>query len=626
MSERIVIDPVTRIEGHAKITIHLDDQGAVKDARFHVTEFRGFEKFCEGRSFREMPVITARICGICPISHLMASAKATDNLLAVEIPETAKKLRKLVNLGQLVQSHALSFFHLSSPDFLLSYDAEPSRRNILALAETHPQIALDGIRLRKWGQEIIETVAGKRIHPAWAVPGGVARPLSEEGRQKIMDGYAEALAIAQRTLAAWKRVLDAHQEEARTFGNFPSLFMGMVDEEGALDHTYGKLRFVDEGGEIVADQIDPVDYDKWIGEAVEPDSYLKSPYFLKQGYPNGMYRVGPLARLNVAKRCGTPLADTELAEFRQLGRGAVLSSFHYHYARLIENPLRRGDDRRAARRLGHPLHRRVRAGHAQPDPRRGGQRGAARHPLPRLRGAAGRPPHPRQPGDRHRPEQPGHEQDGGPDRPPLRGRPQAQGGHAQPRRGRDPLLRPLPLLLDARGRQDADAGGAGLAGRRAARPRRAVGARMALLALALGTPLRGDDGAGAAMARGLAALLPGLEVIETSELLPEHAEAVAQADGVLFLDASISGAPGEVQATRLAPRVARAAILHALMPEEILGLAQSLYGCAPPAGMVTIAGREFGFGEALSAEVEAALPAAREQARALADGFGQVGR
>ncbi len=336
MSERIVIDPVTRIEGHAKITIQLDDAGGVKDARFHVIEFRGFEKFCEGRSFREMPVITARICGICPVSHLLASAKATDALLAVEIPETARKLRKLVNLGQLVQSHALSFFHLSSPDFLLGYDAEPERRNVLALAETHPEVARDGIRLRKWGQEVIETVAGKRIHPAWATPGGVARPLTEDGRTRIRAGLDEALEIAQRTLAWWKRVLDEHQEEARTFGSFPTLFMGMVDEDGLLDHTDGKLRFVSETGEILQDQLDPADYEKWIGEAVEPDSYLKSPFYRPLGHPAGMYRVGPLARLNVATRCGTARADEELAEFRQLGRGAVLSSFHYHYARLVE--------------------------------------------------------------------------------------------------------------------------------------------------------------------------------------------------------------------------------------------------------------------------------------------------
>jgi NAD-reducing hydrogenase large subunit len=336
MSQRIVIDPVTRIEGHAKITIHLSDDGEVEDARFHVTEFRGFEKFCEGRSFREMPVITPRICGICPVSHLLASAKATDAILAVEVPPTAKRLRQIMNLAQLVQSHALSFFHLSSPDFLLGFDSPPERRNLFGLAGAHPEVARDGVRLRKWGQEVIETLGGKRIHPHWAVPGGVAAPLTAAGREKILAGLPEALEIAERALAFWKRTLDERQEEARVFGNFPSLFMGMVTEDGGLELTYGKLRFVDEKGEIVQDQIDPADYRQWIGEAGERDSYLKSPFYRPLGYPDGMYRVGPLARLNVATYCGTPHADAELAEFRQLGRGAVLSSFHYHYARLIE--------------------------------------------------------------------------------------------------------------------------------------------------------------------------------------------------------------------------------------------------------------------------------------------------
>jgi len=336
MAQRIVIDPVTRIEGHAKITIYLDDRGDVTDAKFHVTEFRGFEKFCEGRSFREMPVITPRICGICPVSHLLASAKATDAILAVEVPPTAKRLRQVMNLAQLVQSHALSFFHLSSPDFLLGYDAEPATRNLFGLAAKHPEVARDGVRLRKWGQEVIETLGGKRIHPHWAVPGGVAAPLTEAGRTKIRAGLSEAFSIAERTLGFWKRNLDERQEEARVFGNFPSLFMGMVTEDGGLEHTNGKLRFVDEKGEIVQDQIDPADYAQWIGESGEKQSYLKSPYFKPLGYPDGIYRVGPLARLNVATYCGTPKADAELAEFRQLGRGAVLSSFHYHYARLVE--------------------------------------------------------------------------------------------------------------------------------------------------------------------------------------------------------------------------------------------------------------------------------------------------
>jgi NAD-reducing hydrogenase large subunit len=336
MSNQIVIDPVTRIEGHAKITLHLDDDGQVGNARFHVTEFRGFEKFCEGRPFREMPAITARICGICPVSHLLVSAKAGDSLLAVEIPESAEKLRRLMHFGQLVQSHALSLFHLSSPDLLLGHDSDPAKRNIMGVIEAYPEIARQGIRLRKYGQEIIETLGGKKIHPSWAVPGGVGAPLSVEGRDHIKAGLSEAMDTVTHTLSWFKKGLDDHQESARVFGNFPSLFLGLVTPEGGLEHYDGRIRIVHATGNIVADQLDPAKYFEYIGEAVEPWSYLKFPYYKPLGYPGGIYRVGPLARLNVASHCGTPLADQELAEFRQLGRGSVLSSFHYHYARLIE--------------------------------------------------------------------------------------------------------------------------------------------------------------------------------------------------------------------------------------------------------------------------------------------------
>jgi len=336
MAQRIVIDPVTRIEGHAKITLHLNDAGDVVEARFHVTEFRGFERFCEGRPFREMPALTARICGICPVSHILASAKAGDALLAVEIPEAAVLLRRLMNLGQIIQSHALSFFHLSSPDLLLGYDAEPSRRNLLGLAAAHPDVARQGVRLRQLGQEIVETLGGRRIHPTWAVAGGVDEPLSAEGRDRLRAALPEGLQTIRHTLDWYKRALGTHQEEAQSFGNFPTLFLALVGPDGGLEHYDGRLRVVDAEGKVVADQLDPARYQDFIGEAVEPWSYLKFPYYKPLGYPGGIYRVGPLARLNVASHCGTPEADRELQEFRCLGRGAVLSSFHYHYARLIE--------------------------------------------------------------------------------------------------------------------------------------------------------------------------------------------------------------------------------------------------------------------------------------------------
>lgn len=336
MGQKIEIAPVSRIEGHAKITLQLDDQGRVADAKFHVTQVRGFEKFGEGRPFHEMPSLTARICGICPVSHLIASAKACDALLAVKIPPTAAKLRRLMNLAQLLQSHALSFFHLSAPDFLMGFDADPARRNILGVLEAHPTMARDGIRLRQIGQQIIQMLGGKRVHPAWVVPGGVNEPLSAEKREAILATLPEALTIVQRTLGFWKTAQAEFRDETQTFANMPTLFLGLVDENGQLEHYDGKLRLVDSRGDVVVDRFEPARYAEIIGEAVEPWTYLKFPYYKPQGYPGGIYRVGPLARLNVIDRCGTRRADQEWAEFRELHRGAVLSSFYYHHARLIE--------------------------------------------------------------------------------------------------------------------------------------------------------------------------------------------------------------------------------------------------------------------------------------------------
>jgi len=332
----IVIDPVTRIEGHSKITIHLDDQGKVEDARFHVTQFRGFEKFCEGRPFAEMPSLMARICGICPVSHLIASSKACDALLAVRIPPTAEKLRRIFGIAQVVQSHALSLFHLSSPDLLLGMDADPAESHIFGVYAKNPALARDGIALRKFGQQIIERLGGKRIHPAWVVPGGVSDPLTLEDRDAILKTIPEALAIALRSLEWLKSTTERFREEIAAFGNFASLFMGIVKKGGGLTFYDGDIRVVDEEGAIVADGLDPARYFAYLGEKAEPWSYLKSAYFLPRGYPGGMYRVGPLARLNICTSCGTPRADEALAEFRKLQTNAVLSSFHYHQARLVE--------------------------------------------------------------------------------------------------------------------------------------------------------------------------------------------------------------------------------------------------------------------------------------------------
>ncbi len=338
MGKEIVINPVTRIEGHAKITILLDDDAAVKEARFHVTDFRGFEKFCEGRPFYEMPSITSRSCGICPVSHLLASAKACDEIVGVNAPKTAIMLRRLIHDGQMIQSHALNLFYLSFPDLLLGMDADPAERNIFGLIAKQPDLARQGIRLRKFGQEIIEKVAGKRVHSAdWVMPGGAKWPLSKENADYLLCYLPEAMDITLNTLAMFKKCLAEFDDEIRNFGNFPTYYLGLVTAKGGLEHYDGKIRVVDADGKIVADQLDPAKYHEYIGEAVESWSYMKFPYYKPLGYPEGAYRVGPLARLNIASHCDTPLANEELKEFKKLGKnGVVQSTFMYHYARLVE--------------------------------------------------------------------------------------------------------------------------------------------------------------------------------------------------------------------------------------------------------------------------------------------------
>jgi NAD-reducing hydrogenase large subunit len=334
----ITIEPVTRIEGHAKITIHLDGKRNVTDARFHVNEFRGFEKFCEGRLMWEMPGLTSRICGICPASHLITSAKAGDEILTVSIPETAEKLRRLMTLAQWTQSHALSFFHLSSPDFLLGFDADPAQRNIFGLLTDHKEFARRGIRLRKFGQEIIEILGGRKIHTPWAVAGGVREPFDGTKKAYLLDWIPEAKQTVSLALSTLKQIHTKFAKDIPNFGNFRSLFLGLVGKDGALEYYDGLLRLMDSSGNVIADKLAPKEYRTSFGEKTETWSYLKFPYYKPLGYPKGMYRVGPLARLNICDYIDTPRAEEERKLFKALAgkAGAVNSSFYYHYARLIE--------------------------------------------------------------------------------------------------------------------------------------------------------------------------------------------------------------------------------------------------------------------------------------------------
>ena len=336
MSQTITIDPVTRLEGHGKITIQLNGQGEVEDAHFHVTQVRGFERFSEGRPFYEMPSLMARICGICPVSHLVASAKACEAIMSVRIPHTAAQLRRMLNLAQMVQSHALSFFYLSSPDLLLGMESDPATRHIFGVVGAKPELGRAGIALRRFGQHIIELLGNKRIHPGWVVPGGVTEPLASAKRDEILGMLPEAYASIKLALAWYKQIADTFRPEIEVFANFPSLYMGLINEDESVEFTDGALRLIDAKGAIVADGITANQFTEVIGEAVEPYSFTKFAYYKPLGYPAGSYRVGPLARLNIAKSMGTPLADNELVEFKQLAAGPVQSSFYYHHARLVD--------------------------------------------------------------------------------------------------------------------------------------------------------------------------------------------------------------------------------------------------------------------------------------------------
>jgi len=337
MTKKIVIEPVTRLEGHGKVTIRLNERGNVDKARFHVTQVRGFEKFCEGRLLWEMPVITPRICGICPVSHHLASAKAGDAILGVKLTPTAERLRRLIHMAQYVQSHALHFFYLASPDLLFGMDADPAKRNIMGVIAEMPEIAKKGVKLRAFGQKIIETLGDKRVHPNAAIPGGMNKALPPDKRDEILSQIDDIIADCQFALELFKDYCAKNTEVVASFADFPSAYLGLIDDNGNVEYYDGKLRLRDSKGITLEDNVAPEDYLSIIEEKVEDWSYLKFPYYKKLGYPTGMYRVGPLGRLNVADGCSTPLADKEFNNFRKLGGNGVLQgSLYYHYARLIE--------------------------------------------------------------------------------------------------------------------------------------------------------------------------------------------------------------------------------------------------------------------------------------------------
>ncbi len=336
VAQKITIEPVTRIEGHAKVTVHMKAGGGVERAYMHVNEFRGFEKFCEGRMVFEMPYITPRICGICPVSHHLAAAKAGDIVMGCPPPRPASLLRELMHMGQIIQSHAMHFFELAGPDLLLGFDADPATRNVVGLIQANPELVLKAVNARKFGQEIIHILGGRRIHPTFAVPGGVNKALKAAERDTILAGLQETIATLQIGVGIIKEWAERNMEDINKFAVFPTGYFGLITPDNGLELYDGDIRLISAQGDQM-ERFSAQNYLDYIAEHVENWSYLKFPYYKKLGYPQGVYRVGPLGRLNISDQTGTPLADAELKLFKQLNGGKpVENTLYYHYARLIE--------------------------------------------------------------------------------------------------------------------------------------------------------------------------------------------------------------------------------------------------------------------------------------------------
>ena len=335
---RVAIDPLSRVEGHGKVTLLLDEHQRVRQARLHIVEFRGFEAFVCGRPYWEVPVMVQRLCGICPVSHHLAATKALDQVVgARRLTPTAEKIRRLMHYGQVLQSHALHFFHLSSPDLLFGFDSEVARRNIVGVAAAHPEVARQGVLLRRYGQEVIRHTAGKRIHGTGSVPGGVNRSLTAAERDELLRDIYQVVAWSRDAVHLVRRLFEASLEDYVAFGTFAANTLSLVRDDGAMDLYDGGLRACDATGHTIFDHADCDRYWDRITEEVKDWSYMKFPYLRELGPEAGWYKVGPLARVQNCDHIPTPLADAERREFVDFGGGQpVHATLAYHWARMIE--------------------------------------------------------------------------------------------------------------------------------------------------------------------------------------------------------------------------------------------------------------------------------------------------
>ncbi len=336
--KRVCIEPLTRVEGHGKVTLLLDEDNRIRQARLHIVEFRGFEKFIQGRPYWELPVLVQRLCGICPVSHHLAAAKACDELIGVErLTPTAEKIRRLMHLGQTFQSHALHFFHLSSPDLLFGFDDPVAHRNIVGVIQDHPEIATQGVLMRKFGQEVICVTAGKRVHGTGALPGGVNKSLTPEALDFLQTDIDRMVQWAEGAVQLIKHLVLRNPDFHYRFGAVDANTLGLIGDDGAFELYHGGLRAKDASGRTLFDHHDYRDYAQIIQEEVKPWSYMKFPFIAELGPERGWYRVGPLARVNNCDRFDTPLAEQERQDFAAAGEGRPLqAALTTHWARLIE--------------------------------------------------------------------------------------------------------------------------------------------------------------------------------------------------------------------------------------------------------------------------------------------------
>lgn len=335
---RVAVDPLTRVEGHGKVTLLLDEEGQVRQARLHIVEFRGFEKFIQGRPYWEVPVTVQRLCGICPVSHHLAASKAMDQIVGVDrLTPTAEKVRRLMHYGQILQSHALHFFHLSSPDLLFGFDSDVARRNIVGVAAAHPDLARRGVLLRKFGQEVIRVTAGKRIHGTGSVPGGVNRSVTPAERRALRAEAGRVVDWSRDAVHLARRLFEQNLDLYRDFASFPAHTLSLVRDDGAMDLYHGGLRARRMDGSTIFDHVDYSTYWEQVFEEVKPWSYMKFPYLRSLGPEQGWYRVGPLTRVSGCDFIPSPLAEVERRAFLAFDDGrAAKATLGFHWARMIE--------------------------------------------------------------------------------------------------------------------------------------------------------------------------------------------------------------------------------------------------------------------------------------------------